>query len=161
MTIKNTFFGPFIISYNFFPDDNSDNSDEQDDNGDEAGLEEEDELEDEFDDYGNPFQQPPPAAAGLNTRIITTVPAKEPVYNAVPLKSALKKPKGSGGHSVHNGQAVQLPSSSKSNSDPPTTSRYVYNKKRRLYSIRVTIRVIANYQYLEISCFYVRLNKWM
>ena len=52
---------------NFFTDDNSDNSDEQDDNGDEAGLEEEDEL----DDYGNPFQQPPPAAAGLNTPIIT------------------------------------------------------------------------------------------
>ena len=124
-----SFFGLFIIFYNFFPDDNSDNSDEQDDNGDEAGLEEEDELEDEFDDYGNPFQQPPPVAAGLNTRIITTVPAKEPVYNAVPLKSALKKPKGSGGHSVHNGQAVQLPSSSKSNSDPPTTSRYVCNKK--------------------------------
>ena len=42
-----------------------------DDNGDEASLEEEDELEDEFNDYGNPFQQPPPAAAGLNTHIIT------------------------------------------------------------------------------------------
>merc|ERR1712110_851850 len=102
-------------------DDDDDDDDEHDDNGDEAGLEEcEDEMEDEFDDYGNPFQPPP--GAGLNTRIITTVPAKEPVYNAVPLKSALKKPKGSGGHSVHNGQAVQLPSSSKSNSDPPTTS---------------------------------------
>ena len=77
-------------------------------------------MEDEFDDYGNPFQPPP--GAGLNTRIITTVPAKEPAYNAVPLKSALKKPK-SGGASV------QLPpssSSSKSNSDPPTSSsRYV------------------------------------
>ena len=67
LTIKNKFFGPFIISYNFFPDDNSD---EQDDNGDEAGLEEEDELEDEFDDYGNPFQQPPPATVGLNTPTI-------------------------------------------------------------------------------------------
>ena len=58
------------------------------------------------------------------------------MYNAVPLKSALKKPKGSGGHSAHNGQAVQLPSSSKSNSDPPTTSRYVYEKKS-FYQIRV------------------------
>ena len=80
MTIrKNTFFGLFIIFYNCFSDDNSDNSDEQDDNGDEAGLEEEDELEDEFDDYSNPFMQPPPAAAGLNTRIITTMLGKEQV----------------------------------------------------------------------------------
>ena len=156
MTVKNTFFGLFIIFYNFFSDDNSDNSDEQDDNGDEAGLEEEDELEDEFDDYGNPFQQPPPAAAGLNTRIITTVPAKEPVYNAVPLKSALKKPKGSGGHSVHNGQAVQLPSSSKSNSDPPTTSRYVYNKG----FIQLELLQSINIWRCPVSA-YVRLNKWM
>ena len=69
----------------FAPDDNSDNSDEQNDNGDEAGLE--DELRDEFDDYDNPFKQPPPAVAGLNTRIITTVPAKEHVIMGV-LRSA-------------------------------------------------------------------------
>ena len=108
----------------FSDEDEDDDSDEQDNNGEEAGLEDcEDEMEDEFDDYGNPFQPPP--GAGLNTRIITTVPAKEPVYNAVPLKSALKKPKGaSNGSSA----SVKLPSSSssKSNSDPPTSSsRYV------------------------------------
>jgi len=112
------------------PDDEEDDEDdEQDDNGDEAGLEDcEDEMEDEFDDYGNPFQPPP--GAGLNTRIITTVPAKEPAYNAVPLKSALKKPK-SGGASV------QLPpssSSSKSNSDPPTSSSSIPSRPTLRFS---------------------------
>lgn len=37
-------------------------------------------------------QQGPPAVAAINTQIIQTVPAKEPRYDAVPLKSALKKP---------------------------------------------------------------------
>lgn len=75
----------------------NDDDDENDHNGhhhghqDEEELEDEDELEDEFEEY--PYNQP-----GVNTRVITTVPAKEPVYNAVPLKSALKKPKaGPGG----------------------------------------------------------------
>merc|ERR1711899_462836 len=51
----------------------------------EGSVQDEDELDDEFDDY----------ATVTNRGMITTVPAKEPVYNAVPLKSALKKPKGS------------------------------------------------------------------
>ena len=51
--------------------------------GKEASLEYKDLLEDEFNDYGNPFKQPPPAAAGLNTRIITNVPAKDQVIMGV------------------------------------------------------------------------------
>ena len=51
------------------------------------------ELEDEFDEY-NMGAAPQP-----NPRLVHTVPAKEPDINAVPLKPALKKPKGS--HSNH------------------------------------------------------------
>merc|ERR1711899_648013 len=77
----------------------------------EGSVQDEDELDDEFDDY----------ATVTNRGMITTVPAKEPVYNAVPLKSALKKPKGASNGST---ASVKLPSSSssKSNSDPPTSS---------------------------------------
>ena len=87
------------------PDDSdSDDHDEPDDD-----LEDEDELEDEFDDYGNAYH-----TQGLNTRIITTVPAKEPVYNAVPLKSALKKSKG--GNNFAASAASQHPPSNKETS---------------------------------------------
>ena len=40
-------------------------------------------MEDEFNDYGNPFKQPLSAAADLNTRVITTVLAKEQVIMGV------------------------------------------------------------------------------
>ena len=84
--------------------DIADHYDEAEDEVDCDPDEDEDELEDEFDDYQYP------ASAGLNTRIITTVPAKEPKYNAVPLKSALKK--------TQNGTN----GSNKSNSDQNTSS---------------------------------------
>ena len=84
------------------PDDSdSDDHDEPDDD-----LEDEDELEDEFDDYGNAYH-----TQGLNTRVITTVPAKEPVYNAVPLKSALKKSKGGNNFATASAAASQQPPS--------------------------------------------------
>ena len=91
-------------------------SDSEEEEAEEDGLEDEDELEDEFDDYGNAY----PPVQGLNTRVITTVPAKEPVYNAVPLKSALKKSKGDRnnfvGSASHQQQQPQQPQpSSKSN----------------------------------------------
>ena len=94
------------------PDHDSDSEDQDEAEDD---LEDEDELEDEFDDYGNAYH-----AQGLNTRIITTVPAKEPVYNAVPLKSALKKSKG-GNNFVSASAASQQPPS-KSN-ETQTSSR--------------------------------------
>ena len=75
-----------------FSDDDDDDSDEVDNDHDgpeEDGLEDEEELEDEFDEYGHSLHHHP----GYNTRIITTVPAKEPSMSAVPLKSAMKKPK--------------------------------------------------------------------
>ncbi len=50
-----------------------------------------DELEDEFVEYPPDLIQ----QNQLNTRVIQTVPAKEPSLSAVPLKSALKKPRGS------------------------------------------------------------------
>ena len=60
-------------------------------------IEEEDveqgELEDEFDEYA--VSEGPQG----NPRLVHTVPAKEPDINAVPLKPALKKPKGN--HPVH------------------------------------------------------------
>ena len=91
------------------------NSDSEEEEA-EDEIEDEDELEDEFDDYGNAY----PPVQGLNTRVITTVPAKEPVYNAVPLKSALKKSKGDRnnfvGSASHQQQQPQQPQpSSKSN----------------------------------------------
>ena len=49
------------------------------------------ELEDEFDEYTMPGG---PQAPAVSSRLIHTVPAKEPNINAVPLKPALKKPKG-------------------------------------------------------------------
>ena len=70
-------------------DDDDDDVDDDHDGPDEDGLEDEDELEDEFDEYGHSLHHHP----GYNTRIITTVPAKEPSMSAVPLKSAMKKPK--------------------------------------------------------------------
>ena len=76
-------------------------------------IEDEDELEDEFDDYGNAY----PPVQGLNTRVITTVPAKEPVYNAVPLKSALKKSKGDRNNFSASHQPQQQPQ------QPPTSSK--------------------------------------
>ena len=93
-------------------DQDSDSEDPDEDEND--GLEDDDELEDEFDDYGNAY----PPVQGLNTRVITTVPAKEPVYNAVPLKSALKKSKGGNNFvgASHQQQQPQQPQpSSKSN----------------------------------------------
>lgn len=77
-------------------DHHDDDDDADEHNGhheDDEELEDEDELEDDFEEY--PYNQP-----GVNTRVITTVPAKEPVYNAVPLKSALKKPKGAGANGI-------------------------------------------------------------
>ena len=88
---------------------------EDEDQDPDEGLDEEDEdeLEDEFDnEYGNPAFHP----SGLNTRIITTVPAKEPSYSAQPLKSALKKPKGM------NGISARESSSSKSSNDSSISS---------------------------------------
>ena len=74
------------ISGSIFTDD-IDEDDEDD------GLEDEDvdELEEEFGDY------PPDLIHQnhLNTRVIQTVPAKEPSLSAIPLKSALKKVRGS------------------------------------------------------------------
>ena len=68
-----------------------DNIDEEDDDVDRG------ELEDEFDEYNMNGVQP------ASNRLVHTVPAKEPDINAVPLKPALKKPKGM--HSNH-GQNV-------------------------------------------------------
>ena len=59
-----------------------DNIEEEDDEVDQG------ELEDEFDEYT--MNGGPPAS----NRLVHTVPAKEPDINAVPLKPALKKPKG-------------------------------------------------------------------
>ena len=59
----------------------------------------EEEVEDEFPEI--------PAAAGAG-RVVTTVPAKEPRLDALPLKPALKKPGGGaarGGPAQHNGRA--------------------------------------------------------
>ena len=69
-------------------DDNIDDDDEEVGQG---------ELEDEFDEYTMP------GGPQANPRLVHTVPAKEPDINAVPLKPALKKPKGS--HPGH-GQTV-------------------------------------------------------
>ena len=87
------------------------------DHDDEEGFEDEDELEDEFDDYNNGYP-----VQGLNTRIITTVPAKEPVYNAVPLKSAMKK--GSSSNGLTNSSSSSSSGSSKS--EAPPSGRYVH-----------------------------------
>ena len=88
----------------------------------EDGLEDEDELEDEFDEYGHSLHH----HSGYNTRIITTVPAKEPVMNAVPLKSALKKPKNGG--SASNGLVASVATSSRndkgSSDHSSSSSRY-------------------------------------
>lgn len=51
-----------------------------------------DELDSE-DEYMFPMQQPNP---NIDTLRVEEIPAKEPVYNAVPKKSALKKKPGSG-----------------------------------------------------------------
>ena len=50
-------------------------------------------MQDEFDEYTTS------GAPQANSRLVHTVPAKEPDINAVPLKPALKKPKGS--HTNH------------------------------------------------------------
>ena len=63
-----------------------DNIDEEDDEIEQG------ELEDEFDEYTMP------GGPQANQRLVHTVPAKEPDINAVPLKPALKKPKGSHGN---------------------------------------------------------------
>ena len=94
-------------------------SDSEDPDEAEDDLEDEDELDDEFDDYGNPYQAP----QGLNTRVITTVPAKEPVYNAVPLKSALKKSKGGNNFVGASQQQPQQPQPSSKSNEPQTSSR--------------------------------------
>ena len=97
-----------------FPD-GDEVSDEDEDDHDDPGddIDDEDELDDEFDDYGNFVPQ-------VNTRIITTVPAKEPSYNAVPLKSALKKPRNGIAQQAH--MQPSASNSSKSNSDSQTSS---------------------------------------
>merc|ERR1711981_1026308 len=98
-------------------DDDDDDVDDEHDGPDEDGLEDEDELEDEFDEYGHSLHHHP----GYNTRIITTVPAKEPVMNAVPLKSALKKPKNSG--SASNGMVASVATSSRNDKGSSDHSR--------------------------------------
>jgi hypothetical protein len=75
-----------------------------DDNIDEEDDIENGESEDEFDEYTMP------GGPQANPRLVHTVPAKEPDINAVPLKPALKKPKGN--HNNH-GQKV----SSRNNND--------------------------------------------
>ena len=76
-----------------------------DDNIDEDDDVDQGELEDEFDDYTMS------AGQQANSRLVHTVPAKEPDINAVPLKPALKKPKAS--HTNH-GQTVSSRSSNHS-----------------------------------------------
>lgn len=72
----------FKTIYIYEDDMVDDNIEEEDDEVDQG------ELEDEFDEYT--MNGGPPAS----NRLVHTVPAKEPDINAVPLKPALKKPKG-------------------------------------------------------------------
>ena len=80
-----------------------------------------DELEDEFDEY--PQEHP----NGHVPRLIHTVPAKEPNMMAVPLKPALKKPKGSGNGAVtvavSAGSSQPTTSAMRSRDDASSSSR--------------------------------------
>ena len=111
------------LYFHYFLDGVDGDEDDVGSDPEEDGLEDEDELEDEFDEYGHSLHH----HSGYNTRIITTVPAKEPVMNAVPLKSALKKPK-NGGSVASNGMVASVATSSRndkgSSDHSSSSSRY-------------------------------------
>ena len=109
-------------------DDDEDDVDDDHDGVDDDGLDDEDELEDDFDEYGHPVHGY--HAPGHNTRIITTIPAKEPSMSAVPLKSALKKPRGMGSASTSNGIVASVTAINASSRNDKSSSDHSNSNSR-------------------------------
>ena len=86
-----------VLELSLYRDDVSDYSDDEDDEG----------CEEEADDDDG-------SSAAGSGRVVQTVPAKEPRMDAVPLKSALKKPGGPGGDPrQQNGRKASSPAQEK------------------------------------------------
>ncbi|XP_040567387.1 uncharacterized protein [Lepeophtheirus salmonis] len=86
-----------------FQDDyaNEEDVDDDDIHDEDEDLEEEEEDDEDEECFGDY----PPQSYSISGRIVQTIPAKEPSINAVPLKSALKKPSN---HSNSSAQEVKI-----------------------------------------------------